>query len=263
MNRRRVWASRLQLESFVHDASAFVTLTYDEDRLPVSGSLVPRDLQLFLKRLRKALSPIKVRFFAVGEYGPQTWRPHYHAAVFGLCPSLAPVVDRAWGLGFTQTAELNAATANYVAGYCMKKLTDSSQAEARGLHREFARMSNRPGIGAAAMVTVADALDSKFGRLEVAAQGDVPMAFNIGRRSLPLGRYLRNRLRMEVGLTEDEILAAKDKWSAEASAEVSALLLRALGHDPAASAATVIATRDLQRIRQIEARAKLKPRMKL
>lgn len=259
VNRRRVWAARLQLESFGHDASCFVTLTYSEDHLPVSGSLVPRDLQLFLKRLRKAVSPARLRFFAVGEYGPQTFRPHYHAALFGLGPLSGDVVRDAWGLGFTQTVELNAQTANYVAGYCMKKIGDHCQAEARGLHREFGRMSNRPGIGALAMLKVAEALDTRFGRLEVEKLGDVPHALATGKRSLPLGRYLRDRLRKEVGLTDDQVQAARDAWSLEASAEVCALLLRARGDGAFHSFSTVTLARDLQRLRQVEARAKLQP----
>lgn len=36
------------------------------------------DLQLFLKRLRKYYGQIKIRFHAVGEYGPSHFRPHYH-----------------------------------------------------------------------------------------------------------------------------------------------------------------------------------------
>lgn len=40
-----------------------------------------RDIQLFLKRLRKNLSKYtdeKIRYYAVSEYGPKTFRAHYH-----------------------------------------------------------------------------------------------------------------------------------------------------------------------------------------
>lgn len=44
-----------------------------------------RDLQLFFKRLRKNLSKFsdaKIRYFAMGEYGPVHFRPHYHFLLF-------------------------------------------------------------------------------------------------------------------------------------------------------------------------------------
>ena len=44
------------------------------------------DLQLFLKRFRyyvtKRFPQEKVRYFAVGEYGPVHFRPHYHLLLF-------------------------------------------------------------------------------------------------------------------------------------------------------------------------------------
>ena len=36
-----------------------------------------------MKRLRKKLHPLKIRFFHCGEYGDKTRRPHYHALIFG------------------------------------------------------------------------------------------------------------------------------------------------------------------------------------
>ena len=47
-------------------------------------TLRKRDYQLFMKRLRKAFPNDKIRFYAAGEYGPKTLRPHYHAILFGL-----------------------------------------------------------------------------------------------------------------------------------------------------------------------------------
>jgi len=51
-----------------------------------ADSLIKRDVQLFVKRLRKdqdARGLAKIRYYLVGEYGDQTKRPHYHAAIFG------------------------------------------------------------------------------------------------------------------------------------------------------------------------------------
>jgi hypothetical protein len=36
-----------------------------------------------MKRLRKKIQPLKIRFFHCGEYGDKTRRPHYHALIFG------------------------------------------------------------------------------------------------------------------------------------------------------------------------------------
>lgn len=44
-----------------------------------------RDAQLFLKRVRKNLSKYsdeKIRYYIVSEYGPKTFRAHYHVLFF-------------------------------------------------------------------------------------------------------------------------------------------------------------------------------------
>lgn len=97
LERSRQWANRCLLELEYHDSAYFVTLTYNDDFVPVSyygdpetGEAQPsltlrkRDFQLFMKRLRKAFPRDKIRFFSCGEYGPQTFRPHYHAIIYGL-----------------------------------------------------------------------------------------------------------------------------------------------------------------------------------
>lgn len=75
-----------------------------------------------------------------------------------------------------------------------------------GRHPEFARMSNRPGIGRDAM----DVLANEFLRLGLdKTQPDVPSALRHGPKLLPLGRYLQRRLRVLVGREEktpDEVI---------------------------------------------------------
>ena len=86
-NYRRDWVARMLLESQAHSDSVFITLTYSDENLPDRGSLVKRDLQLFLKRLRRRLDRLnrdKIRYFACGEYGDNTNRPHYHAIIWNL-----------------------------------------------------------------------------------------------------------------------------------------------------------------------------------
>lgn len=95
----RDWAIRCMTELQYHDKACFITLTYDDEHIPVpnkiinpDGSittspvspLVKRDLQLFFKRLRKKYPDSKIRYFACGEYGSASMRCHYHAILFGV-----------------------------------------------------------------------------------------------------------------------------------------------------------------------------------
>lgn len=102
--RRRVsaWSVRLVSEGESSWDSHFVTLTYDNDHLPLSEkgfpTLVKKDVQNFMKRLRKAHPPDhkKLSYYAVGEYGSVTKRPHYHIILFNANPLL---IESAWSLG--------------------------------------------------------------------------------------------------------------------------------------------------------------------
>lgn len=89
----RQWADRMILELDHSKKAVFLTLTYNDDHVPVSVdengevkglTLDKRDMQLFMKRLRKAYSDRELRFYGAGEYGSKTWRPHMHLIVFGL-----------------------------------------------------------------------------------------------------------------------------------------------------------------------------------
>ena len=75
-SRRSDWALRIAYERKAHAGSLFVTLTYANPHL-VWKDGVPQlhryHTQLFFKRLRKA--GYKLRYFGVGEYGSQTYRP--------------------------------------------------------------------------------------------------------------------------------------------------------------------------------------------
>lgn len=125
------WSFRL-MQELKHSSSAhFITLTYDDKHAPTDlfGNLTisKRDLRNFFKRLRKANSkkpsvllsteentgglvtrvsrivhnkPIK--YFAVGEYGSRTYRPHYHIILFNASVEL---IQNAWGITDRLTLE--------------------------------------------------------------------------------------------------------------------------------------------------------------
>ena len=90
-NRQNEWVFRLNEEMKVSPYSYFFTLTYRDSDLPVElcdislhseiPTLCKRDVQLFLKRLRKNTC-VKFKYHIVGEYGPDTLRPHYHGLIF-------------------------------------------------------------------------------------------------------------------------------------------------------------------------------------
>ena len=175
LQRSREWANRCMLELEYHKSSYFVTLTYDDFHVPIhyyadpetgealpSMSLVKRDFQLFMKRLRKKFGE-GIRFFASGEYGSQTFRPHYHAIIFGLeLDDLVPYkrsaqgfqyfnsasLQEVWPNGFAVVAPVTWETCAYTARYVMKKLTGPEAAfyENFNIVPEFSLMSRKPGI---------------------------------------------------------------------------------------------------------------------
>lgn len=208
--RKKLWASRIMLESLKHGDSSFVTLTYDEKNCPPDGSLNPKHAQDWLKRLRIAIEPRKIRYYLCGEYGAQTWRPHYHAIIFGLSPLEQDLVRSTWNKGHIVMGDLTLASASYVAGYVTKKMgKQKGDAALNGKHAEFQRMSLRPGVGALAISDITKVLTTEFGKTYLSDNGDVPHSLNIGREKLQLGRYLRGKLREELGhdkKTPEEVL---------------------------------------------------------
>ena len=185
------WALRCTHEMSLHDRNCFITLTYDDKHLPQNYSLDDPSLrkvgkspfQLFIKRFRKSISPIKIRYFMCGEYGDDSWRPHYHAIIFGYdFPDkirvqstdvanpyfISPLLSKLWPMGFHIIAEANFDTAAYVARYCLKKITGENAVSHYyrsivdgfnpytgefdswrevELVPEYATMSRRPAIG--------------------------------------------------------------------------------------------------------------------
>lgn len=202
INRRRLWTARIVLETLKHPASCFITLTYAPENMPVDNSVSVREAQLFLKRLRKEIDPLRIRYFIVGEYGDRTYRPHYHAALFGLGPDSAALIANAWKLGHVHVGEINNTTAAYVAGYVTKKMTNKLDPRLEGRSPEFARMSLRPGIGAHAMEDMAKYFETNQGALVLARLGDVPGVLRTGGKLLPLGRYLKGKLRDALGMPQ-------------------------------------------------------------
>lgn len=179
LERSRQWAIRCLHESTLHEDNVFLTLTYDEDSLPETGTLYHPDFQKFMKRLRKRIAPKQVRFFMCGEYGNNQdltslntiGRPHYHVILFGHDFSdkqeftrnfegeiiyRSDTLEALWPHGFSSIGEVTFESAAYVARYCLKKITGedaqehyetiSPYGEIEQLRSEYSTQSNRPGI---------------------------------------------------------------------------------------------------------------------
>jgi hypothetical protein len=199
INKRRIWLHRLLLEAVNYDPSniTFLTLTYSDEFLPADGSLSRRPLQLFFKSLRKHIQPLKIRYYSVGEYGQQSGRPHYHAIIYGLPPEFD--YQRFWHLGFTFSGTFTKDSAQYVAGYVVKKFIKKSDLR----KREFTAMSLRPAIGLEGALQLKKYENHPIFKRALEGSGDVPPGLRHGNKFLPFGRYIKDKLRDLFNVTGD------------------------------------------------------------
>lgn len=167
LQRRKEWSERMLSEQTQHEDSAFVTLTYDEESVPKTNNefqsflkytsedihddeirlltLHKPDLQKYFKRLRRA--GLKFKYFACGEYGDETLRPHYHSIVFGV-PITEKLLSDKWDYGRVHVGAVEPDSIRYVAQYVDKKISVyGDDALYMGRDHEFQVCSN--GIGAA------------------------------------------------------------------------------------------------------------------
>lgn len=172
---RRVsaWSFRLMQELRVSSSAHFITLTYDSRFVPITNSgfmdLSKRDVQLFFKRLRKAhsksesdLGLFPIKYYACGEYGGRSCRPHYHIILFNAKLEL---IQDAWSkcwkefpykrpkkrfahMGMIDYGD-SRGVCEAAVGYCLKYMSkDKKKMKAwlRGRQPEFALMSKGLGI---------------------------------------------------------------------------------------------------------------------
>lgn len=147
VNRRREWAARLLYEYKFSDGGLFLTLTYSDDNLPANASLDKNAISSFMKRLRDRLKPRKIRFYGVGEYGDVSSRPHYHLFLYNVCIEDKDCIVACWPLGMVHFGAISIHSANYIAGYVVKKMTNPKDDRLNGRYPEYSRQSTKPGIG--------------------------------------------------------------------------------------------------------------------
>lgn len=172
LRKRKEMTTRLSNElSLYGEDCCFITLTYKDECLPTTcirsvkdpdkmiargvgelpvETLLPSDVQKFIKRLRRHLEYVPksakkrigrdhvikpIRYFAVGEYGGKTGRPHYHLLIFGWKPSdlvahslrkgnvvyRSAQVEKLWRFGFSTVQPCGYGVSRYCARYVTKK----------------------------------------------------------------------------------------------------------------------------------------------
>ena len=143
-NRRSSWMFRItqEMRSQVHPGW-FITLTYDEKHVkrvgtPCRLSLRFRDVQLFLKRVRK--EEYYAKYICVGEYGGVTGRPHYHVILWTDCP--IDYIESFWKMGHVHVGRLNMASAMYT----LKYIIQPKPPEYDGVERPRAQFSKGLGL---------------------------------------------------------------------------------------------------------------------
>jgi len=186
------------LEAMCHEQSCFVTLTYGPEQLPlVNGvpTLVPHHVSTWVKRIRSLLPEMAIRFYAVGEYGDKSGRPHYHVALFGAGQAELPFYLYAWQSGLVHVSQdaINPHLAQYLGGYITKKLTKFGDERLGERYPEFSRMSLCPGIGQPAVKAICDTIEHF--KLK-----EVPRQLRHGSKLWPLGRYLMEEIHEATGL---------------------------------------------------------------
>lgn len=198
INKAREWQCRILLESFSYLDNCFVTLTYNLENYPVDGLISKRELQLFLKRLRKKLDK-KIRYFGVGEYGKKSKRPHYHVILFNVGVDKKDVIEKAWNKGFILVGDVNKNSARYMTGYVLKGWNRKDFDLNGGIMREFMISSKQKGgIGFSGMVKIAESIKNSGFKDQ---QSKVIRSVKQGKNKLPIGGYLTKKLSDELGFS--------------------------------------------------------------
>ena len=157
------------MESAFAGSSFFITLTYNPESLPTHNGkpcFDKKQVQDFLKRVRRQLEPSRLRFFLTCEYGDgkeaikylqqygtEFGRSHYHA-IF-VCDNkrtlreMRYIVQKCWPFGYSMVSSCSMARIQYATQYALKdedylykdyKPHDPS--------KPFRLFSLRPGLGA-------------------------------------------------------------------------------------------------------------------
>lgn len=210
INKGRKWSGRIMLEhlhhyTYNHQKSYFLTLTYNDDTVPTTAecvqTLAKKPFLTWLHSQRKMLGGF--RYYAVGEYGDLTKRPHYHLALFPLDDEQATLLCRRWAkrFGFTSISEMGDEKARYLANYTTKKLTKNTDGRLEnGQEPEFRTSSRNPPIGAGFIDVLVQTYSTGKGADIVRERGDIERVFRIGKRLYPIAPWILDKARERLGI---------------------------------------------------------------
>jgi len=167
VNTAQDWRFRIDSEFKIAESAHFLTFTYADDTITRNdlghGVLIKKDMQDFFKRLRKSTDTLeksilagigfneemrfpKIRYYAVGEYGETTSRPHYHAIVFNVPLEVLKNLRNIWNNGHVYIGTVTAASILYCTKYITKidtrnmkelELTDPFHIMSKGLGANY------------------------------------------------------------------------------------------------------------------------------
>lgn len=183
----------------------FLTLTYDNEHCPSYEGinvLRKRDLQLFFKRLRRY--GVLFRYFAIGEYGPTTHRPHYHILLFLKelydLHKFSKLVEALWSFGFVSCSDVNGARIAYTVGY-MCPVNELSS-----FFKQFPPFTLR-SLGYGGSYLTEERKDYYTNLLYSDSENDRhPYAYIQGKFRITLPRYYKDRI---YGISEKEAIKCK------------------------------------------------------
>uniref|UniRef100_UPI004056A67D rolling circle replication-associated protein n=1 Tax=Candidatus Electrothrix sp. TaxID=2170559 RepID=UPI004056A67D len=120
ISRSREWTTRLLHEYAYHKTTGFITLTYDDEHLPIDEAINKNELVRFIKRLRKNRKEA-LKYYAIGEYGEEKGRPHYHAIMFGIGKEDYDEIYQTWSKGLIDIGTVTQHSIRYVTDYVHKE----------------------------------------------------------------------------------------------------------------------------------------------
>lgn len=215
INLYKDWATRTWLEARTLKNNLFITLTYSDKYLPEKG-LSKDDLSRFMRALREHFrrkhGHTGIRFFACGEYGGNTFRPHYHILLFN-CPPFgdekkynkngnghslfkSKILEHIWGKGFCSIGTVTRQSCDYVCRYLVKSTYGKKPDY---LNFEFRSMSTHNGIGLNYLLENLE---------EIIAKDEIRLT---GKKIVKLPRYYDKKIKEIIGEERFETEIAKPR----------------------------------------------------
>lgn len=202
----------MMLESRDHPSAFFLTLTYadTEEKSYAKESVDKRELQLFIKLLRRRIEPCSLRYVGVGEYGSNLGRPHYHLIVYTSVWISQLLVQDVWAKGHVDVKLFGEWSASYLAGYIISGADAEHGRRIGNRSPEFTIQSLKPGVGYGAAPAIAAEVLTRYGVEYVLETGDIPTVLRVNGKLWPIGSYLKKKVYDAAGLDPAVVRYNKD-----------------------------------------------------